>query len=113
MSDSKASSGQKEPSHRGLKILVGSMGLLLIGGTILLFVLVGARIKDRMEGKPGASGRGCAEQEVNITQYGANMQNIVFDDRTIDLLVHQPDGNVRALRIHRCSGEILSNVLFK
>ena len=103
-------------SNRGLKLVVISMGLVLIGGTILLFVLAFKKINDKV-GDPAKAHipreyRDCGEHELALGA-GEEITHVEFDGVIARLVVERPDGGVAIRMVQACTGDLLSNLTIK
>ncbi len=94
--------------------MVLSLGLLLIGGTILLFVLVAKKIanppsEDSVQVSVPREYRGCGEHALDLAD-GEALRDISYDGVIARLQVAQPDGGTQIRLVHLCSGKSLGHV---
>jgi len=105
-----------QDSNRGLKLVVISLGLLLIGGTILLFVLAFKKISDKAVEPVNAhipkEYRQCGEHKITL-QSGEAIESIDFDGVVARLVIESPDGGKAIRAVHLCSGEVLGNLMLR
>lgn len=99
-------------SNRALKMVVISMGLVLIGGTILLFVLVFNKMTNKDESGeihvPRAY-RHCEQTDVPLS-IGETVKRIEFDGMVARVITELPQGSTSLKLVHSCSGELLGSV---
>jgi len=105
-----------QDSNRGLKLVVLSLGLLLIGGTLLLFVLVFKKITSKPVEPTNAhiprEYRQCGEHKMML-QAGEVIETIDFDGVVARLVIELPDGGKAIRAVQICSGETLSNLVVR
>ncbi len=110
---------QKPPSpepHRPLKIMVISMGIVLIAGTLLLFAIV----FERMQGVTEASAAKPAQVPDDWRDCGAHtlplgadetIMRIGFDEAGITRIITRLPGGARRIRwVHGCSGDVVGRL---
>lgn len=102
-------------SNRALKFVVISMGLVLIGGTILLFALVFSKMSGEKEEASAIyvprGYRDCAQVEIPL-QTAETIRSIEFDDMVARIITDLPNGESSLKLVHSCSGELLGSVTF-
>lgn len=96
--------------------MVLSLGLLLIGGTILLFVLVAKKIAnppspDKQISAPREY-RHCGEHELALGD-GEVLHSISYDGPVARLRTAAADGSAQIRLVQLCSGEVLGRVTIK
>lgn len=93
--------------------MVISMGLLLIGGTILLFVLAFKKISEKSGDSSKAhipyDYRNCGEHELSLGA-GEEITHVEFDGVIARLVVDRPDGGIAIRMVQACTGDVLSNL---
>jgi len=93
--------------------VVISLGLLLIGGTILLFVLAFKKISDKAVEPVNAhipkEYRQCGEHKITL-QAGEVVESMDFDGVVARLVIELPEGGKAIRMVHVCSGEVLGNL---
>lgn len=84
------------------------MGLVLVGGLVLLFVLLalGAHKKDRA---PYVKAD-CLKTETSIPK-GERIRSVTSDEDTVRVLSETPDGHTVLRHIALCSGEVTHRLL--
>jgi hypothetical protein len=93
-------------SIKALKIIVISVGVLLIAGTILLFV---ALAKEFMgDGKEKSAN---CQKKINIAAYG-EVQKLEFDNTRIYLTTKNAD-KYYLLNLNRCTGKVLKETILQ
>ena len=91
---------------RPLKILVFSMGLLLVGGTILLFALVIKKVNQ--EGKPQA----CEKKTLELAGRGQLVETQLEGGKLRVMLVAAP-GEYEIITLDACRGQELGSLRIK
>lgn len=101
---------EKDP-NRGLKLVVISMGMLLIGGTILLFVMAFKKMNDRTHQEiadlriPPAY-RECGEHTLTLPA-GYVLKTVKFDGKVARLVATTDAGEWVIVLADSCSGHQL------
>jgi uncharacterized iron-regulated membrane protein len=95
-------------------MVVISMGLVLVAGTILLFVLVFQKMNNKEEGKVAAkipyAWRACGEHNVALAKDEA-IERIEFEEDGITRLITRSPGDQWAVTwVHGCSGEVVGRL---
>ena len=91
-----------------LKAVVIGMGVLLVVGTITLFVLLalGVHKKDR---PAQAAANGCAPQEW-LLEAGEYLDDYEVEGDIVTIYSERGDGEYRIRRVHLCNGELLQQL---
>lgn len=97
-----------EPQHRGLKIMVAALGLMLIGGTILLFAAVFQKMKHPEARK--TRGQHCETAHVTLPE-GAKLQSTLYEDREVILTYTTQDKHTVIGRYNLCDGAKLGELV--
>ena len=88
-----------------LKILVFSMGLLLLGGTVLLMGLVWKKVA---AGEAGAAlSAGCPGGNVDLKGRGSIVDS-TMEGRSMRVLLEKGDNHRELVTIDMCSGKVVS-----
>lgn len=99
-------------SNRALKFVVVSMGMVLIGGTILLFVLIFSKMSNKESNADihtPSTYRHCENTEIAL-QAGETVKRIEFDGVVARIITDLPAGGTGLKLVHSCSGELLGSV---
>lgn len=92
------SAAQQEPSIKWLTRLVIGLGIVLIGGVILLFVLLatGAHLKDRPAAGPASAPRAVAVEDLALTlPKNSRVSDVLSSGNRIVVRVRLADGTER------------------
>jgi hypothetical protein len=99
--------------NRGLRLVVISMGMILVAGTILLFVLAYHKMNAPQSEKDAArvprDWRGCIEKSYPLGA-GEAVDDVQFDGMVTRVIISLPNGGMRLLTVQGCSGEILQRL---
>ena len=100
-------------SNRMLRIVVISMGLLLIGGTILVFALafqkVNGELIEKSHVKVPREYRQCGNNEIQLGD-GESLKSMEFEESVVRLIVSLPDGGTAARVVQLCTGKQLGSL---
>ncbi|MCI5049388.1 MAG: hypothetical protein MRY32_03550 [Rickettsiales bacterium] len=105
-----------EDSNRMLRMVVIGMGLVLIGGTILLFVVAFQKMNNKNIAKSHAKlpygYRECGDHEVPLAD-GERIEAIEFDEMIMRVTIRIPRGGKKVTMLHACTGEHVGSVTIK
>jgi hypothetical protein len=93
---------------RPLKILVFSMGLLLIGGTVLLFGIILKKMSQEKNMPPVV--QECKGGALDLKGRGLVMES-KLENNVLRLTLEKGPGHTEMLTVDACSGEITSTLV--
>ena len=95
--------------------MVVSLGMVLIGGTILLFTLAFNKMQDDIREDASEkvhlpkAYRNCGDHSVSIAD-NAELNDIEFDGVVVKLISDAADGTTKITQVHGCTGEVLGTL---
>lgn len=103
---------EKDP-NRALKWVVISMGMLLIGGTILLFILVFKKMAHQMPDAQNAmiprAYRECGEHTLKLPK-GTTIESVKYEGTIARILARNAAGETMIVLADSCSGKKLGEL---
>ncbi len=95
---------RQQPKNRALKFFVGSLFLVLLGGSILLFLIASGKLGDK--NPLNATQTACLKDKVmEIKGYG-NPVSATIENNTVRMLLRKDDKNYSIVTFDGCSGEV-------
>jgi hypothetical protein len=101
---------EKEDSHRGLKAVVIGMGVMLIGGLVLLFVLAYQKMTNPEKfAKPVVRAKSECNMEAKLALPEGNITEVMTFEKSLSFQIETEAGLVW-ISIDRCHGDELSRI---
>jgi len=91
-----------------LKTLVISMGVLLIGGTVLLFALVVKKVS--AEAAKARAAQECAGGKVDLSGHGKIISS-AMDGHIMRITLRKPPGHNETVSVDICTGKVIGTLV--
>lgn len=108
---------KSQDSNRGLRMVVISMGMVLIGGTVLLFFMAFKKMNEKVisgggKGYVPREYRECGEHTLQLAK-DETLLKIEHEGVISRVTVSLADGNTAVRLVQSCTGEQLGSLIIK